>query len=169
MWALSASQSWFASSLSPASLGVTSQIKSLQNLFPGPHTSQLGATLQCRAWEPVRAAQSLVPPPCHESLDGQRMAVWTFWGQDSPGQGEQGSQSQEGSSGDPWSSFRESHKHSGSCLSPFWWTCGAGQSVPGGWPGKDTGTSRPCILAPTPGRLLCPGAHWVGRHPRLEF
>lgn len=42
------------------------------------------------------------------------------------------------------------------------------RSLRGDW-GKDKGTGRPYILTPGPGRVLCPGAHLVRRHPRLEF
>ena len=64
------------------------------------------------------------------------MSVWPFWGQDSPGQREGGSQSQQGSSEALRSSFRESHKHSWTGLSPLWWTSRAGQSIPAGWLGE---------------------------------
>ena len=59
-------------------------------------------------------------------------------------------------------------------------TVGAVSAPSGGHPGldnrsllgdwrKDTGTGRPYILTPSLGRLLCPGAHLVRHHPKLEF
>lgn len=140
MWALSASPILVCLILSPASLGVTSQVKFLQSLFLGPHITAGGNSAA-----PLLGTM-LGSPRLWCNLHAMR--VWMdrewqcgpFWGQDSPGQGEEGSQSQEGSSGDPWSSFRESHKHSGH---PFWWTCGVGQSVPVGWPGEGQGRAGP--------------------------
>lgn len=167
MWALSASQSWFASSSLLLPFGVTSQIKFLQSLFHTHHcwgqlcSAVLGTMSgQLEVWCNLHAMRVWMGREWQCGLSGDKTVL---------GRGRRAPRAKRGVLEARGAALERATNTVGAVSAPSGGHAALDSRSLWGGRGKDTGTSRPCILTPIPGRLLSPGAHWVGRHPRLAF